>query len=79
MEFHVPLTSTRPDLDAIAKALRAVDPSALVDIDPAGQALRIAATVELPALASLLEQAGYPVAAHAIGRVPSTCCGGCGG
>ncbi len=78
MEFHV----TMPDAidpGAIEHAIRAVDPAALVDIDPAGPTLRVAATVDLPQLLALLNRAGYPVSHHHVVQVPSTCCGGCSG
>lgn len=47
-------------LTQVREAIRAVDPAALVDIDPSGQALRVAAAVD----------------ADQVIQVPSVCCGG---
>lgn len=79
MEFHIKMSGSISDLGAIEHAIRAEDPSALIDMDPAGPAVRIAASVDLAQLVSLLSQAGYPVARHQVVQVPSTCCGGCSG
>ncbi len=79
MEFNIKLAGSIPDLGAIEHAIRAVDPSAVVDIDPAGQTLRVAASVDAAQLVSLISQSGYPVAQHQVAQAPSTCCGGCGG
>ena len=79
MEFHIDMTGSKPDLASIEHAIRAVDPSALVDIDAANQTLRVAASVDAVQLVSLIRQAGYPVAQHQIAQTASTCCGGCGG
>ena len=45
MEFHIRFSGSTPDPDIIEDAIRSVDPSALVDIDPASDTLRIAASV----------------------------------
>lgn len=79
MEFHIELVGATPDTDAVREAIRAVDPAALVDIDPSGQALRVAAAVDGVELLSLIRQAGYAVDADQMTQVPSVCCGGCGG
>jgi hypothetical protein len=79
MEFHIAIPGHGPDLGAVEDALLAVDPSALVDIDPASSTLRIATSVEARQLAVLLGQAGYPVTPEQITQLPSICCGGCSG
>jgi len=79
MEFNIKLASSTLDLDAIQQAVRAVDPSALVDVDPQGQTLRVAASLDAAELVALISQAGYPLAQHQVVQAPSTCCGGCGG
>ncbi|MHB8913119.1 MAG: hypothetical protein ACYC42_10845 [Lysobacter sp.] len=79
MEFHIEMAGSIPDLDVIEEAIRAVDPSVLVDIDAAGQILRVSASVDAALLVSLLRQAGYPVAQDQVFQVPSICCGGCSG
>jgi hypothetical protein len=75
MEFHIRLSGSAPDPDIIEDAIRSVDPSALVDIDPASATLRIAASVSVKELVALIGRTGLPVApSH-----PSICCGGCSG
>lgn len=79
MEFHVKTTGWAPDVNLIREAVRAVDPSALVDIDPAGGMLRVAAAVDAAALIALVNQAGYTVMPDQVIQLPSICCGGCSG
>lgn len=77
MQFQIRMAGPMPDIDAIEHAIREVDPAVLVDM--AGQTLRVAASIDVALLASLISQAGYPVSRHQLERVPSECCGGCGG
>ncbi len=79
MEFHIKMTGPMPDLGAIDDAIRAVDPAALVDVDQAGDILRVATSVDSIELVSLINAAGYVVAGHQVTQLPSTCCGGCSG
>jgi hypothetical protein len=79
MHFNVKISTSKPDVDAIEEAIREVDPSALVDIDPTGQTLRVAASIPASQLLELMGDAGYPVMEERLERVPSECCGGCGG
>ena len=78
MEFHVSIPGPI-DPGAIELALRTADASALVDVDPATQALRVAASVDAAQLLSVLHRAGYPVHRAQVMQVPTNCCGGCGG
>jgi hypothetical protein len=79
MEFHVKTAGWAPDVDVILDAVRAEDPSALVDIAPAGDMLRVAAAVDAAGLIALINQAGYTVAPDQVIQLPSICCGGCSG
>ena len=79
MEFHIKLVNAAPDADTVRDAICAVDPAALVDIDPSGHSLRVAAAVDAVELLSLIRQAGHPVEANRVTQIPSVCCGGCGG
>ena len=79
MEFHIRFSGTAPDPDIIEDAIRSVDPSALVDIEPGTETLRIAATVGAVQLAALVSLAGFPVAPSQVIQIPSVCCGGCSG
>lgn len=79
MQSTIRITGLPPDVGAIEKALRAVDPSALVDIDSTGRTLRIAASIDAVQLLGVMKEAGYPVKEDQLERAPSECCGGCGG
>ena len=79
MEFHVQTVGALPDLERILDAIQQVDPSAVMDIDEAGQVLRVAAAVDLSELLELLGQGGFPVGPEKVYQLPSICCGGCSG
>lgn len=79
MEYSIHLTASAPDLCRIVEALQAVDPSALADLDPVTHTLRVSATMLDRELLDALAQSGYPTAPDHIVRLPSVCCGGCGG
>jgi hypothetical protein len=76
MEFHIRLSGSAPDPDIIEDAIRSVDPSALVDIDPASATLRIAASVSVKELVALIGRTGLPVAPSQVTHLPSMCCAG---
>lgn len=77
MEFRIRLASETPDMTAIDEALRQVDPAALVDLDPAGGALRATVWLGAAELAAVLAQAGYPPSE--VQQLASVCCGDCSG
>ncbi len=79
MEFHVQFSGPAPDASVLEDAIRDVDPSALVDIDPASPTLRVATSVDARQLVALFSQAGYPVTPGQVTQLPSICCGGCSG
>jgi hypothetical protein len=79
MEFHVRLDGASPDLGALGDSLREVDPSALLDVDPAGQVVRVAAALQPGELVRLFGDAGWPVSTAQVRQLPSICCGGCSG
>ena len=79
MQSTIRITGSPPDVGAIEEAIRAADPAALVDIDPTGRMLRIATSVDAVQLLGAMRKAGYPVKEDQLERVPSECCGGCGG
>ena len=79
MQFKIKLSDCAPALGAIEHSIREVDPSALVDIDKTGKTLRVSATLGADHLLGILNKAGWPVAENDLERVPSECCGGCGG
>lgn len=79
MEFEIGLAGQAPDMRKVEDAIRAADPAAVVGLDLDGKTLRVAAVVSVPELATLLTQAGCPVASYRIVQLPSVCCGGCSG
>jgi hypothetical protein len=79
MEFHIKFSGSAPDPEVIEDAIRAVDPAALVDIEPAADTLRIAASINAIELAELISQTGFEVAPSQITQLASICCGGCSG
>lgn len=79
MEFHIRIVGPVPDLAAIEQAIGTVDPAVLVDVDPAGTMVRVAASIDATQLLGLLGRAGWPVAGPQVTQVASICCGGCSG
>ena len=79
MEFHIRFSGSTPDPAIIEDAIRGVDASALVDVDPASGTLRIAASVSARELIALIGRTGLPVASSQVTQLPSICCGGCSG
>lgn len=79
MEFNVNVAGVALDMGAIEEAIWKADASGVVDLDPTGPTLRVAASVSSAELVSLLNAAGCPVAQDQVQQLPSVCCGGCGG
>jgi hypothetical protein len=78
MQYTLRIAGTAPDTAAIERALQAIDPAAMVDIDAAGGTLRVATSMGDDELATML-RAGFALDPRQLERVPSECCGGCGG
>ena len=78
MQYLIAATSQIAALDGIADRLNDLDPSALVDVDTAGR-LRISTLLPDAEVLLALGLAGLMVAPADLERVPSECCGGCGG
>jgi hypothetical protein len=75
--IHGPIAQSRlPEIEA---SLTIEDPAALVDLDAGGQWLRIATSLPDAAVRSALRRAGCEIDPLQVERVPSECCGGCGG
>ncbi|MEO8365052.1 MAG: hypothetical protein ABI538_02480 [Pseudoxanthomonas sp.] len=79
MQFVLETRGPAPDADAIARAIDAVDPAAIVDVDPSSGSLRISAAISQVELATIIDRAGYPLVQGQLEQLPSQCCGGCGG
>ena len=78
MQYTLP-TATAPDIVTIEQALAMYDPSALIDVDASDGSIRISTVATQPELLASLREAGIAGAAERLVRVPSQCCGGCGG
>lgn len=79
MEFQIRIAGPRPDLAAISQGLASADPAAVVDQDASGTNLRVATSLDEFGLLMALRSAGWPLEASQLTRLPSNCCGGCGG
>lgn len=79
MEFHVDGLPASADIAIITDAIHALDPAALVDIDPATGALRVNAALSAVDLTSAIGGAGQEANGLLVMQLPSNCCGGCGG
>lgn len=79
MQFRITIDDASPDLHTIDEALRDIDPAGLVDFDAANRVIRVSTTLDTADLASAMHRAGMPVTLDRIERLPSECCGGCGG
>jgi len=78
-QFRIPLSGPAPDLQLLEHALQDADPSVLLDIEPLSRVLRISPLLDEHSLLPALGRGGLPVSAAQLERVPSECCGGCGG
>jgi len=67
-----------PDLAAIEHSIATLDPSAQLDSDVSGR-IRISTLATQDELLTCLQEAGASDAKHHLARLPSDCCGGCGG
>ncbi|MBS0214515.1 MAG: hypothetical protein JSR63_09050 [Proteobacteria bacterium] len=79
MEFSLPLIGQAPDLIEIERALTATDPAALLDLSGDGGSLRISTVASDREVIACLHAAGVPAREDELRRLPSVCCGGCGG
>jgi len=77
LEFHIDMGDKQPDLALLEEALRDADPAGLVDLH--GATLRVATSLGVAELQSVIVIAGYPLRADQVVQQPSICCGGCGG
>jgi hypothetical protein len=79
MEFAFESPWPMPDVAPLDRALAALDPAALVDLDASGCTIRMATVLTRMELLSCLEAAGLPPEPSRLRQLPSVCCGGCGG
>lgn len=79
MQYRVKTVAVPLDMEAIEQAIGEVDPAAVSDLDPAGDVLRVSTVLGGQELLSIINQAGYVISMDQLERMPSDCCGGCGG
>jgi hypothetical protein len=79
MQFTVQTFPITPDLPRVEAALADLDPSAIVDFDARSATLRLSTLLEPSQIAQALSVGGLAVDAVQVMRMPSECCGGCGG
>lgn len=79
MEFALRTTGSAPDLAAIEREIAAFDPAVLLDVDASGRTVRISTSASDGELLACLRRAGLAVTTDDVTRLPSVCCGGCGG
>ena len=72
-------THGTPDMAAIERAVSGLDPAALLDFDVRASMVRISSLATETELLDCLRQAGVNAEAGQLARLPSECCGGCGG
>lgn len=78
MQYRISATNGVVSLDSISDRLGQLDPAASVDVDPSGR-LRIATVLSDAEVLLALGLAGVLAAPMDLERMPSECCGGCGG
>jgi hypothetical protein len=79
MKYRIATPGAVVDLAAVTRALHAVDPAGIADFDRGGAALRVSTWASDAEVLGVLAAAGLPIAADQLERLPSECCGGCGG
>ncbi len=79
MEFAFRTTGRAPDLAAIEREIAALDPAVLLDFDASENTVRISTSATDGELLACLRRAGLSADADDVTRLPSVCCGGCGG
>ncbi len=67
------------NINAIVQAIAGLDPAAVVDFDASKSLVRISSVATEAELIACLRQAGVAAMAEQLVRLPSQCCGGCGG
>lgn len=78
MQFQIATRDDRVDVARVERALRDVDPAAIVDLS-GKDGLRVSTVMSVHELTDAVARAGYSVAREQIVAMKSECCGGCGG
>ena len=79
MEFAFESPAAVGDASSLERAIRGLDPAALVDVDADGRTIRMATALTRAELLACLGEAGRPADSARLRQLPSVCCGGCSG
>lgn len=79
MQYEIHVGDAAPDVVAIERLLHDIDPAALLGLDAPGGTLRLSTSASDLEVSDVFSRAGLPLSPAAIVRLPSQCCGGCGG
>ena len=79
MQYRLDTPGPVTDLAVIERAITALDAAAVLDLDPGGKALRVSTVLGEQELLQAFAAAGHVADAAQLERLPSECCGGCGG
>jgi hypothetical protein len=79
MQYEISHHAVAPDPESLESLLHAIDTGALVDRDPQTGGLRISSVAAADEVIEVLRRAGFEVSPSQLTRLPSQCCGGCGG
>lgn len=79
MQYQIDAFEHAEQLHRLEAVLADADPSALADYDAARRTLRLSTLLPHAKLLDALSGAGMPVMPDRVQRMPSECCGGCGG
>ena len=79
MQYRLVLSNPTPPLHAIQTTLLDADPSAIADIDLVTRELRLSTMLDEDALFRVIGPLDHGLRRDQVQRLPSECCGGCGG
>ncbi len=79
MQFQVATWGQEINIAAVEREVQAIDPAAVVDVASDDDQLRIATWLTDVELVAAITRAGHQVLRSQVRRMPSECCGGCGG
>lgn len=79
MDYAILTPTPLADIRALASAILAVDPAAVIDLAADGRTVLLATVLGSRSVEDLFAEAGHPLPAGTVSPLASNCCGGCGG
>lgn len=79
IEVRIERPGVRVDSRHLEAHLKDIDPSSMLDLEPASGALRISTVMPTQELLHALRAGGISIGPEALIHLPSVCCGGCSG